>query len=344
MSLAVVLLPGPGSMTATLDSVRTEVDPDTSIVRLASSDYTDAGVDDAVMSVPTTGPHEVLTAADLLTFVRAGDRLLPGALRARLAPMTAHPNAVLGIAGHTLVTRDGVEVMTIRAPTLPLDRVELLLHAHVEPAAVMVRAAVLDAAALTLLLRPHGDAVLWSRLAQDHGLLPSGEIAANVQIDPERHGHAPQARVAALLESVASFDSADIVGQSTVRRELLRRLYLEPTVDPALTALDLSDVFAQSLGKRADFGALVTDLQWALERQRDALSAERTPWSRGEVPATDALPELADEELQDLRTKAEMLWHEILIRDATIRRLEAELRNAVAVDGGAVSLRECAHE
>ncbi len=331
-SLVVVLLPGFGSLTATLDSIRTEIDPDTPIVRLASSDYTDLVVDDAVMSVPTSDPHEVLAGADLLTFARAGDRLRPGALRARLAPMAAHPNAVLSIAGHALVNSEGVEVMTRHAPTLPLDRVELLLHAHVEPAAVLVRAAALDAVALTLLLRPHGDAVLWSRLAQDHGLVPSGEIAANVQIDPERHGHAPQARVAALLESVASFDSADTVGQSTVRRELLRRLYLEPTVDPALAALDLSNVFAQALGKRTDFDALVADLQWALERQRDALSAERTPWSRGEVPVADALPDLADEELQDLRTKAEMLWHEILVRDATIRRLEAELRNAVAVE------------
>lgn len=335
MPLVVVLLPGPGSLTATLESVRTEIDPDTTIVRLASGDYTDSTSDEIAISIPTTDPHEVLATADLLTFVRVGDRLRKGALRARLAPMTAHPNAVLGIAGHALVNSDGVEVVTRRAPTLPLDRVELLLHAHVEPAAVLVRASALDTAALTLLLRPYGDAVVWSRLARDHGLLPSGEIAADVQIDPERHGHAPQALVAALLESVASFDSADTVGQSTVRRELLRRLYLESTIDPALATLDLSDVFAQSLDKRADFGALLADLQWALERQRDALSAERTPWPRGEVPVADALPELADEELQDLRTKAEMLWHEILVRDATIRRLEAELRDRATIDDGA---------
>jgi hypothetical protein len=275
-----------------------------------------------VAELPAVPPAEALAAADVLAFVRAGDRWRPGALAARLRTFIAHPTAVLGVAGHVLV-HTGRELLEVRAPLPPFDANRLLLCPSIEPAAVLVRPAALDESALALVARPHGDARVWSELVRAHGLLPSTEIAADVALDPERHGHAPDVRTRALLEAVAAIGATGSAGTVTIRRELLRRLFVEPDPDPALADVDLHSL----LGGADDPAtrAVIDDLQWTLARQREALAAERVRWPVGEVPAEDAVPTLSEEELHDVRLVAEDLWIEVQVRDTEIARLKAEL-------------------
>jgi hypothetical protein len=310
--LAVALLPGPGDAKATLASVRAE-----------------AGADVPVATLTEDSAAELLATAETIGFARAGDRWREGTLAARLRPLAAHPTAALSVAGHRLVDAEGHALLTVPAPALPLDPVELLLRASVEPAAVLVRADALDAAALAHVLRPHGDVVLWNRLAGASGLVRSGEIAADVPLDRERHGSHRETRTAALLTAATEGTrSADASGASSVRRELLRRLYLDAPSEPEpvdLTAL----LGTPPADDRA--AAVVADLQWALERARDALAAERVPWPECVERHRDAPGPFAEEELFDLRGAVRGTVAEVELRDALLRRYEAEILRRDAI-------------
>lgn len=262
---------------------------------------------------------DVLGAADALAFVRAGDRLREGALRTRLRAFVARPGAVLSVAGYRLVDGEGSEIRVAAPPLPPFHAHSLLLSPAVEASAVLVRSEALDQVALDLIARPHGDAVVWGRLAARFGLVPSSEIAADVRLDPARHGHAPAVRLAALLEFARSGELSTSQPDALVlRRELLRRLYIEPEpADPP--SLDLADVFSGA-------GAIVlADLQWALERQREALAAERVTWPRGIVAEEDETFGVTDLDLLDARMLADELHHHVLARDAELIRLRALL-------------------
>jgi len=176
-------------------------------------------------------------------------------------------------------------------------------------------------------MRPYGDAVVWSRLTRAHGFVRSGEIAADVPIDAGRHGHAPGARAVALLEFVTSCSPTG-PGAIEMRRELLRRLYLEP--DPGIGAFDLVGLFGGSIQEPA-VAAVVGDLEWALERQREALSAERVRWPVGEFETGDQIGAIQNEELIQLQAQLMTLGIEIAVRDSKIRRLEAEVYRRDAV-------------
>lgn len=318
--LAVLLLPGPGSVDMTLTSVRAEAGGEIPVLWLAR---------ESDPSRPPTGlssatPGEILTAADVLAFARAGDRWRPDTLAARLRPLSAHPTAVLAVAGHVLVDASGGEVRVVRAPMPPFDATELLLHPSIEPAAVLIRSAALDATALELIAHPYGDAVVWSGLVRRHGLLPSMEIAADVALSADRHGHDPQARTSALLGALRAEKTAEeALGRSTLRRELLRRLYVDSPIDPELAEVDIAELFAAD--SIPAVAAAVKDLQWALDRQRDALAVERLRWAQGEVDPVDRIPETSEADLQDARLKAEEIWNEIKVRNAEIERLRAEI-------------------
>jgi hypothetical protein len=300
---AVIVLPGPGDPRPTLESARAE-----------------AGEGTPVLELPGMDAVEVLSSTEVLAFLRAGDTWRPGALAARLRPLLAHPTAVLGVASYVLVDAAGRELLEIRAPLPPVDPVALVLRPRIEPAATLVRSAALDEDALRLIATSHGDAGVWSRLVRAHGLLPSTEIAADVALDPSRHGHAPHVRTATLLDTVRG-TAGDDAGDSAVRRELLRRLFVEP--DQGLADLDLAALLAPAAS--AAPRRVLEDLQWALERQRDALAAAVVRWPAGEVDREDAIDLMTEAELHDTRLRVEEFWLEIQLRNAEIERLNAEL-------------------
>jgi hypothetical protein len=307
-AVGVALLPGPGDPDKTLASVRAEAGPDVPILTLTEG-----------------GGERLRASAETIAFARAGDRWREGTLAARLRPLIAHPNAMLAVAAHVLVDSDGNEVLTVAAPPLPVDPAELLLRAAVEPAAVLVRASALDESSLALLLCPHGDRVVWSRLVRKSGIVRSGEVAAEVLLDPNRHGSHPEQHTQTLLAAVVQ---AEAVGTdapvSAMRRDVLRRLYLG--ADPAPEPIDLTVLLGPgpAVGDRA--AAVVADLQWALERARETLAAERVSWPPGVERDDDAPGLFVEEELLDLRAAVRKMMTEVEERDALLRHYEAEIR------------------
>jgi hypothetical protein len=318
--LAVVLLPGPGAIEATLTSVRSEIDKKVPLLRLAPKACESSEQPPALVSAT---PQEILTAADVLAFARAGDRWCAGALAARMRPLSAHPTAMLSVASYVLMDSAGAEVRVTHAPMPPINANELLVHPSIEPAAVLVRSSALNDAALELIASPYGDAAVWSEIVRRYGLLPSGEIAAEVALDPDRHGHDPTMRTKALLAALHAGKTSEEPGSSTLRRELLRRLYVEPLNDPGLAELDIATLFAANTTPA--IVAAIADLRWALERQRDALATERLRWGYGEIDAVDSIPATTDADLQDALLKAEEIWNEVKVRNAEIERLKAEI-------------------
>jgi hypothetical protein len=312
--LAVVLIPGPGLASKTLTSLADELAGSVPLISFGLDESTDLGGVTVANSA-----DEVLGTAATLAFVRVGDRLHEGALAARLTPFAARSEAVLSVAGYRLVDGDGNEIRISPPPLPPFAAHSLLLRPAVEASAVLVRSEALDQIGLDLIVRPHGDAVVWGRLGARFGLVPSSEIAADVRLDPARHGHAPAIRLAALLELARSGELATPAPDAlTLRRELLRRMYIEP-VPADSPRLDLSLVFS-------DGGApIVADLQWALERQRDALSAERVTWPQGIVAPEDETPGPTDLDLLDARMLSDELHHHIMVRDTELLRLNALL-------------------
>ena len=332
-SLTIVVLPrgefSTYALEATLASVQNSTDEPVTVVGVATSGANSsahhAGFEAA--GVRIVEPSTVLAASEVLAFVSPGDRLRSGALEARFRPLTAHPSAVLAVAGHVLVDPFGREILEVKAPSLPVDPIDLLLHPTLELAAVLVRSAALDLAAFELLTRPHGDAVVWSRLVRAGAVVRSGEIAADVPIDVDRHGHSPAARAAELLNYMTLCPPND-AGAVELRRELLRRLYLEP--DPGLGEIDLTELLGAA-ATHESAAAVVADLAWALERQRDALTAERIRWPAGEVEPDDELGAMYNEQLPELQALVATVGAEISVRDNKIRRLESEIYRRDAI-------------
>lgn len=328
--LTVLLLPGAtdeaDAFSATLASVRPELDDDATLAVVRDADA--PGQQALVAAAAAAGvlPIAAATVAanpGTVGFARIGDRWRPGALAARRRPLEAHPTAAISIAGHHRTTPDGSDGLTVSAPLPPLDPDTLLLRPRVEASAVLVDAAAIDAAAIHLLHRPHGDAVVWSRLVAHHGHLPSGEIAADVRFDPERHGFQTAARLDAMLETVTGDDGDDDPpGRSTVRRELLRRLFIEAEehneVDVATWLGPGTAVSPRVLG-------VIADLQWALRRQREALLAERVRWTAGTVRDEDVMGGTLDLERIRMASELDEFHGEMRVRDSTIQRLRAEL-------------------
>lgn len=310
--LAVVLLPGVGDVDQTRASVQAEVGRDVPLVDLADIEPGGEGT---------------------VAFVRAGDRWRQGALAARTRTFAARPDVSISIAGHVLVDPAGNELLRVPSPAPPLDPVELLLRASVEPAAVLVRAGALDATALQLLSKPYADAVVWSRLARE-GFVRSTELAADVLLDVDRHGSDPTARVESLraAATAGTVDDADEPGVTTVRRDLLRRLFVDAAGDasPLLDLVALVGAGGERLPSRVL--GLLADLQWTLERQREALRRERSQWPPpSDAPEIDGPTRIADEELFDLRAAVMRMSGEVEIRDTLIRRYEAEIYRRDAI-------------
>src|ERR1700722_14836910 len=88
--LAVVLVPGPGSASETLVSLRHEITPTVPLVGFGLGEHDDLRGVRVVRSA-----DEVLGTAETLAFLRTGDRLHEDALTARLRPFAAHPGAML---------------------------------------------------------------------------------------------------------------------------------------------------------------------------------------------------------------------------------------------------------
>lgn len=318
--LAVVLLVGPDvppeAAERSLGSIAAEA-PGAPVAVLGDPATIEATPGLAGLAGQTTAP--LAEAGELLAFLRLGDHWRPGGVAARERVLRARPEAGLLVGAHVIVDEQDRVVRRVPPPALPVDQTELLVRAGIEASAVVVRAARLEPGADELLTRPHGDLVLWSALACRAGVVPSDEIAAAVRLDPRRHGHDPRVRTAALLESVAAI--GDAPGAPTLRRELLRRLYL----DPAPEAVEV-DLAATLLAAGAAPEAVVADLQWALERQREALAAERTAWPRGVIDPEESTGRFSDVEVSNLRGEVLTVTEEAVLRMDAIERLRAELQ------------------
>ncbi len=333
--VTVVLLPGaddaPAGLTATLAAVRAEVGE---AARIVCCPTVAGGI--AWPGVEAVAPAEVAAANGLLGFARAGDRWRPGTWAARRRPLEAHPTAVIGVAGHVRTGGAGDGVI-VAAPMPPVDLGTALLGPTIEAAAVTVRATALDPDAVELLHRPQGDALVWARLIAAHGHLPSGELAADVPYDPDRHGLDARARRDALHAEVTADDGdEDPPDRSALRRELLRRTVLAAPAGGA--DVDPGPWLGASATPRAR--AVVEDLRWALLRQSEALAAERVAWrpetlgDGGPVDGSLDLEQLryemrlaeARDEIAASHETVRWLDTEVAHREATIERLNDELR------------------
>ena len=152
-------------------------------------------------------------------------------------------------------------------------------------------------------------------------MLPSGEDAADVLVDPERHGYQSTGSLHALLEA-AREPGASI--STEVRRDLLWRLYVSPEDGADAEPLELAELLGPDSDGRSH--ELVADLQWALERQRDALVIERLGWPASVPEPGEPDPEPGEQRIVDARLEAEAVWVELQARNARIRLLEAERR------------------
>lgn len=328
--LTVLLLPGgttdAHAFTESLASVRAELDDGATFAVVRDIDGLGHGslvAAAAAAGILAVDADAVASTPGVVGFVRVGDRWRPGVLAARRRPLAAHPTAVLSIAGHQRVAPGETDGLAVPAPLPPLEPGALLLRPQVEASAVLVAARVLDASAVELLHRPHGDAVVWSRLVAHHGHLPSGEIAADVRLDPERHAFRSAARIDAMLDAVTA-DDGDVepAGRSSVRRELLRRLFIEAEQhDEVDVATWLGPVAARSARARG----VVDDLQWALRRQRETLIAERVRWTAGTVRDDEVLHGSLDLERIRMGTTLAEFHAEMRVRDSTIQRLQADV-------------------
>ncbi len=340
LPLTVILLPGgvAGGLAGTVAAVRADAGEETELLALAGAD---AATDEiAAAGIALADPAALAGSDRILAFFRAGDRPLPGALRARLRTFAAYPGAAVAVAGHELVGRDGETRRRIDPPAAGTDPDEILIRRTIEASAVLARAEHLDEGHFDLLARPYGDIVVWSRVAHDAGYTRSGEIAAEVPLDPERHGQSGQAWIGPLSERVRAAAGPDRTGDSETRRELLRRLYLagEDHAGP----VELAALFAGKLDDPAHAAAVIEDLQWIAERQAEALRLERLRWVDGIVKPEDIPPLTINEEILEAQaTLGEMGARTAQMANA-VRRLETEVyrRDAIISELRGVPLAE----
>lgn len=342
-----LILPGgdPDLLDATIESIRLEAGEQTLILGLAGPGLTAERI--ASAGIEVADPDSVASPGEIVAFARAGDRLIPGALEMRLLTFTNFPEAGISMAGHVLIGPGGEVVRRVSAPQPTARADEIIIRRSLEAAAVLVRAETLDRARLDLLARPLGDIVVWSRIAQEAGRHVSGEYAAEIRLDPERHGQSGVARIGALVEAVGSAADGDEPGDSTLRRELLRRLYLAPEADA--DPIDLSSLFAGKLDSPEGAAEVVADLQWIAERQSEALQLERLRWTEGELRPEDVTPLTVSEEILEAQAKLtesgarmsqlshiiEMLNAEVYRRDGIISELhKVSLAEARAIADG----------
>jgi len=330
--VTVLILPGgdPDGLPLTVADFRSELGEGVEVLALAGPDLD--GERAAAAGIPLADPGAIAGTGRILAFARAADRLVPGALEARLRTFSPHREIGLQIAGHVLVGDDGAEVRRVGPPVPGSDPDDLLIRRTAEAAAVLARAESLDLTHLQLLSRPFGDIVVWSRVAHDSGFTISGESAAEVRLDPARHGYAPEVWIGQLLETVSAAEGPDRPGESSTRRELLRRLYLTGEEPPE--PVDLAAVFAGKLRPEGATGAVIADLQWIAERQSEALRLERLRWAEGEVAEAEIPSLTISEEIIEAQSKLSEVGASMAQMQSGARRLEAEIyrRDAIISD------------
>jgi hypothetical protein len=318
--------------------VRADVGEETELLALVGPEADTGEIAAAGISFADPG---VLAGSDrILAFFRAGDRPLPGALEARLRTFASYPGAGVAFAGHALVDGNGETVRRVGPPAAGTDPDEILIRRSAEAAAVLARAEHLDEGHFDLLARPFGDIVVWSRVAHDSGYTRSGEIAAEVRLDPARHGQSEQAWLGTLIERVRAAEGSDRTGDSDTRRELLRRLYLASEENAEL--VDLADLFAGKLGDPATAAAVIDDLQWVAERQAEALKLERLRWAEGIVKPEDIPPLTINEEILEAQATLGEMGARTAQMSNAVRRLETEVyrRDAIISELRGVPLAE----
>ena len=339
-TVTTILLPGGDAsrLGETLDSIRGELGADGAVLGLPGGDLDATLLAEAGLTTAT--PDTVADAGGILSFARPGDRLLPGAMEIRLLTFENFPAAAISIAGHVLTGPDGKTVREVKPPTPGSAPDEMLIWRTIEPAAVILRTPALPPEHLDLLGRPLADVVVGSRIAREGGYQVSGEAAAMVPLDPDRHGQSGIARVGSLAEAVGTTSGPDEPGESTMRRELFRRLFLAPEGQDQ--AIDLARLFEGKLGSPEGAAAVISDLQWIAERQSEALELERVRWADGELREKDATPLTVSEEIVEAQARLGEVGARMAQLDNTVRRLEAEIyrRDSIISDLQGVPLHE----
>ena len=153
--------------------------------------------------------------------------------------------------------------------------------------------------------------------------MSSGEVAAEVRLDPDRHGWPADTAPGGLAAAVGAAGGEDAGGDSTMRRELLRRIYLSREEDPG--PIDLTELFRAKLATPETAAAVVRDLQWLAERQAEALTLERLRWAEGEVDLLDVPPVSVSEEIIEARSSLNEQTARISQMHFAMKKLEAEV-------------------
>lgn len=302
-------------LAATLASVRGEL-PDAPVLALRG----ELG-DEGITSVTA---EEALAAGEILAPIRVGDRWVPGSLEHRSLAFRKQPGSAIAAAAYERVDADGNVAVRISAPPPGTSTSELLLRPVLDASAVLLRSEFLTPERLAWLLQPFGDEALLAGLAHEHGLLPSGELAAQVTLDPARHGYAT-----AIPRLTAAIDAlpADAPGAATLRRELLRERWIEPLAPAG--ELDVAALLPADVRDRSDVAPVLDDVTWVLQRQAEALAAERLRWADGDLGGFEPIETITDSTLPNTETdlvgEIHRLHVELLRREAIIDRLTADV-------------------
>jgi hypothetical protein len=264
-----------------------------------------------------------LERAELVAFARPGDRVIPGHLRLLRVALEADRDASASVGAHRLVDEQGRALADVHHDGRSPQPLELARHCPLEPSATLARRAVLDDELLARLADPGGYPAFFCGLAERGGIACARDVVAEVLLDPARHGFEPAARISELVALL----EAGAPAPQELRRELLRRLYLEGRPVP-----DWFDV--RALTPAGDTDALLADLEWTLARQAEQLALLWQGWPKPEALdlrrlewPEDKILALRDE-LSDARTEgaryeaiAGRLQAELVHRDAVILRL-----------------------
>jgi hypothetical protein len=307
--------------------------------RTVESIVADGFPTDAIQALEDAQPG----ADQLVALARPGDTFRAAHTWALEGALEARPDAVAAVGGYALVDREDRLLSLVAPLAADVEAKMLARRCRLEAAAAIVRGRVLDQRLLGLLAEPEREPVFWRELSARGPIVCERAMVADVRLDERRHGSEPALRIAQLIELLrggAADDSRTERGacQATsatdLRRELLRKLYLEGHTVPA--SIELAE-----LAGPGDAAALIADLQWTLERQAEQLAAlwagwpvqpERTTIAEPEWPE-DRIPHL-DLELAEARSELDRqhvivarLVAEVGLRDARIARMSASSSN-----------------
>jgi hypothetical protein len=257
--------------------------------------------------------------AELIAFIRPGDRWLPGQLEAQRAALEATPEALLSAGRHRRRVSGDRDLGEYGLIAGPIEVAELALRCPIEASAAAVRPSALDADRLADLAKPGGDVALWCGCAAAGPVARVDAVLAEVRWDSGRHGFDVTARIERLRTLSQSPVGRSGPAAAAIRRELLARIYLEGGAPP-----DRFD--AAELAGDDGLSGVVADLQWTLERQGRQLAALWSGWPHAPLEHDFSRLDWPEDEVIELTWKMGEWASERGRLDSRIQSLTAQVR------------------